>query len=83
MVVEMLLRLFTVSPQPPSAFWCAASQDRPAAMRGPNEPWAAVAFRTRERALTAVAVDRAEVESSPTQWPSGVRSARRAARAVR
>ena len=28
------------------------------------------------------AVDRAEADSSPTQWPSGVRSARRAARAV-
>src|SRR5262249_17240676 len=40
------------------------------------------AFCTRESAPTAVAVERAEVESWPTQWPSGVRSARRAERAV-
>ena len=32
--------------------------------------------------VTAVAVDNAEVESSPTQWPAGTRSASKASRAV-
>ena len=67
MVVEMLLKLLIVSPQPPSAFWCAASQARPPSIRGVKEPCAVVAFWTRDRALTATAVDRADVESSPTQ----------------
>ena len=75
----MLLKLSTVSPQPPSAFWCAASQAHAAGDQlASNAPWTDVAFCVRARALTAVAVDRAEVESSPIQWPSGVRSARRA-----
>ena len=32
--------------------------------------------------MTAVAVDSADVESSPTQWPAGVRSLSKAASAV-
>ena len=67
MVVEMLLKLLTVSPQPPSAFWFAASQARPPSMRRGVRLRAS----TRARALTATAVERADVDSSPTQWPSG------------
>ncbi len=51
-------------------------------MRASKEPCLDVFLCTKANALTATAVDRADVDSSPTQWPSGVRSARRAARAV-
>ena len=66
-VVEMLLKLLTVSPQPPSAFWCSTSQRNPTAIRASKEPYADVFFCTIDSALTATAVDRADVDSSPTQ----------------
>src|SRR4051794_26729092 len=82
MLVEMLLTLRSVSPQPPSAFWCAASQAMPAVMMASKRGAAAECFWTRERAQTAVAVERADVESSPVQWPCGLRSASRERNAV-
>jgi hypothetical protein len=78
----MLLRLRTVSPQPPSLFWCSANQARPLRIKGFS--WAGLEeyLRTRLKALTAVAVERAEVDNSPIQWLAEVRWASRAARAV-
>src|SRR3990172_6163092 len=75
-VVLMLLRLAVVSPQPPSEFWCAASQLRPARIRDADrEEVERAAFATVASAVTAVAVERALLDNSPTQWPSGVRAA--------
>ena len=69
-VALMLLRLRTLSPQPPSGLALAASQPRPCSMR----PWC----RSRPvsaSAETAVAVDSALLHSSPSQWPLGSRHA--------
>ena len=67
-VVLMLLKLSVVSPQPPSAFACAASQSRPQEMCGAvrGEPdWPCRSQSVS--AHTAVAVDSALLESSPVQ----------------
>jgi hypothetical protein len=75
----MLLKLLTVSPQPPSVFWCPMSQRKPASINESNRSCGAVCRCTSVSAMIAVAVDNADDESSPTQWPSGVRSASNAA----
>lgn len=59
--------LLTVSPQPPSGFWCPASQAMPPAISFSCAVSGGECFWTSARALTAVAVDRADVDSSPTQ----------------
>src|SRR5258706_4707342 len=82
-VVLMLLKLSTVSPQPPSAFWWAMSHAIPCAtnVEFSEDP---VSRSKIDRANSAVAVERALLESSPSQWPSAVRdsSRRRVALAI-
>ncbi len=84
-VVLRLLRLSTVSPQPPSGFAWAANQAwpfwtvAPSRASSDNKAFRSGAASTIRRAQTAVAVDRALVASSPTQWPEGSISASKAA----
>ena len=61
-VVLMLLKLIGVSPQPPSAFWFATNQSIPPRIIGANS-----GFELSLNVKTAVAVDNALGESSPTQ----------------
>src|SRR5687768_12328104 len=73
-VVLMLLRDWVVSPQPPSGFWWVRSQWMPLSISGGREgcgEWRLA----RWRAKVAVAVERALLESSPSQCPSGVLAA--------
>src|SRR5262245_16567012 len=77
----MLLRLLTVSPQPPSAFWCSATQRRPLSIRASCD--VLPRRSTMVNAVIAVAVESADDESSPTQYPSGVRPLRSVSRATR
>src|SRR5439155_819885 len=60
----MFETLLTVSPQPPSAFWWPASHRSPVSIRSRCSNGLA-----RCRAMTAVAVERADADSSPTQCP--------------
>src|SRR5438067_7244003 len=65
-VVLMLLRLSGVSPQPPSGLACRASQSKPFEIRSADcgvRP-EGVCFSTMLSAQTAVAVERALLESS-------------------
>ena len=67
-VVLRLLKLMTVSPQPPSSFWCALSQSRPDRMR---PEWPLPQRRSESvRATTAVAVESALLARRPSQ-PAG------------
>ena len=68
-VVLMLLLLCTVSPQPPSAFCVRASHPSPRRIMSPSASRPSCASAT-----TAVAVESALLESSPTQCPSAVSS---------
>ena len=67
-VVLILLRLRSVSPQPPSAFWFLASQDAPALTQDADvaAPWCPFVSATSS-ASTAVPVERALLARSPSQ----------------
>jgi hypothetical protein len=68
-VVEMLEKLAVVSPCPPSAFCVASSHRKPRAIRS-----ACPAESISVSAVIAVAVDKADGDSAPTQWPAATRS---------
>ena len=78
-VVLRLLGLPTVSPKPPSGFRVPTSHPVPLATRvlqvasSPRSSRPSPSRSSRARARTAVAVDRALLDNSPSQWPSRTR----------
>ena len=86
-VVLMLLKLLTVSPQPPSEFWFSINQSLPRTIRSrivsrmrASRLWQSQ--RWASNAQTAVAVESALLDSSPSQYPWALRASNSDRRAL-